>query len=145
MQTFLPSPIFSDSAEMLDRLRLGKQRVETLQIMTALLYNKGWVNHPITKMWAGYEWSLFEYQKAICGEWTKRGYEDSCLWKTFDLFRGQRNRPTKVIPPWLGNKDFHLAHQSNLIRKDPEHYGPLFPGVPDNLPYIYPIPEKRII
>lgn len=141
MQTFLPSPIFTDSASMLDRQRLGKQRVETLQIMTALIKVKGWVNHPVTKMWAGYEWALLDYQKAICKEWTDRGYKDSCLWKTFDLFSGLPSRNPNLIPPWLGDKDFHLAHQSNLIRKDPLHYGPLFPGVPNDLPYIYPVKD----
>lgn len=37
MQTFLPYPDFEDSAHALDQLRLGKQRVENLQIMQALL------------------------------------------------------------------------------------------------------------
>ena len=36
MQTFLPFPDFVASARSLDRLRLGKQRVETLQILNAL-------------------------------------------------------------------------------------------------------------
>ena len=34
----------------------------------------------------------------------------------------------------------HRAHQSSLLRKDPAHYGPLFPGVPDDLPYYWPTP-----
>ena len=40
------------------------------------------------------------------------------------------------LPPWLGNEAFHRAHQSNLVRKFPEHYGQLFPGVPDDLEYV---------
>lgn len=36
MQTFLPYPDFAESASVLDRQRLGKQRVETLQVMKAL-------------------------------------------------------------------------------------------------------------
>ena len=43
-----------------------------------------------------------------------------------------------VMPPWLGDRDFHRSHQSNLIRKDREHYGPLFPDVPDDLEYVWP-------
>lgn len=39
----------------------------------------------------------------------------------------------------LGNNAFHLSHRSNLIRKLPSHYGPLWPNVPDNLPYIWPV------
>jgi hypothetical protein len=33
-----------------------------------------------------------------------------------------------ALPHWLGDPDFHRSHQSALLRKDPEHYGPLFPG-----------------
>ena len=33
MQTFLPFPDFQQSAAVLDRVRLGKQRVEALQIL----------------------------------------------------------------------------------------------------------------
>ena len=36
MQTFLPYPAFDLSAQVLDRQRLGKQRVETLQVLKAL-------------------------------------------------------------------------------------------------------------
>ncbi|HMC68015.1 MAG TPA: pyrimidine dimer DNA glycosylase/endonuclease V, partial [Mycobacteriales bacterium] len=37
MQTFLPYSRFDASAAVLDDLRLGKQRVETLQILRALV------------------------------------------------------------------------------------------------------------
>lgn len=140
MQTFLPYPSFVDTAEALDRQRLGKQRVETLQIMSALLTGSGWVNHPATKMWAGYERGLYLYQQAVCFEWVRRGYYDSCLSKTAELYFEYRPAwvgPTD--PPWMGDVGFHISHQSNLIRKDPEFYGPQFPGVPDDLPYIWPI------
>jgi hypothetical protein len=34
----------------------------------------------------------------------------------------------------------HLSHRSNLLRKDPIHYGPLFEdGLPDDLEYIWPV------
>jgi hypothetical protein len=36
VQTFLPYPDFRRTAEVLDSPRLGKQRVETLQILRAL-------------------------------------------------------------------------------------------------------------
>ncbi|MGI8613947.1 MAG: hypothetical protein ACR2KL_08425 [Nocardioidaceae bacterium] len=44
-----------------------------------------------------------------------------------------------VDPPWLGDAELHRSHQSNLIRKDPTRYGPLFPGVPDDLPDVWPV------
>lgn len=51
MQTFLPYKSFAESAACLDNKRLGKQRVEVLQILKAL-HNPsyGWQNHPAVKM-----------------------------------------------------------------------------------------------
>lgn len=54
MQTFLPYADFARSAQVLDRARLGKQRVETKQIMLALTTEYyGWKYHPVTLMWSG--------------------------------------------------------------------------------------------
>ena len=54
MQTFLPVADFAESARLLDSPRLGKQRVETLQILRALeLPDYGWANHPAVLMWRG--------------------------------------------------------------------------------------------
>jgi hypothetical protein len=138
MQTFLPYPSFSQSAAVLDYRRLGKQRVETLQILNALLgKSHGWINHPAVKMWRNYEFRLREYGYSICAEWVRRGYRDSCAEKIYEL-----TKDLKVCsyPDWLGLPEFHLSHQSNLIRKNPEFYRPIFgENVPDNLPYIWPI------
>lgn len=143
MQTFLPHPSFGYSASVLDDKRLGKQRVETLQIMSALVENKGWVHHPATKMWQGYEFSLLKYQYAICYEWyIFRGYADTCLRKTIDLFYSKPYlRDNRADPWWLGNPDFHAAHRSNLIHKDPDHYGPIFSGfeTPLDMEYVWPV------
>ena len=50
MQTFLPFKSFQKTAKCLDYRRLGKQRVETMQILKALSQeNYGWKNHPATK------------------------------------------------------------------------------------------------
>jgi hypothetical protein len=156
MQTFLPYADFVQTAKVLDYRRLGKQRIEAKQIVMALLrkqFNpvffpycsktKGWENHPAVKMWAGHEISLCEYGKYICNEWIYRGYNDNQLnWFTkiqtemrscsFDAFN-------EKLPWWIGNDDFHISHMSNLIRKNSTHYGPLFPNVPDNLPYVWPM------
>jgi hypothetical protein len=78
MQTFLPFPSFEQSLQSLDYRRLGKQRVETKQILMALLgESKGWVNHPATKMWRGHEHALAEYGLLSCREWKSRGYKDN--------------------------------------------------------------------
>lgn len=141
MQTFLPSPDFKETASILDQRRLGKQRVETLQLMTALVNGTGWINHPATKMWRGYEYSLLEYQVAICTEWhIYRGFQDTCLRKTMDVFwQAPYLADNPSTPYWLGDEDFHLRHQSNLLRKDPEYYRPMFgKDIPDDLEYDWP-------
>jgi len=87
MQTFVSEDTFYASVRVLDRQRLGKQRVETLQIMKALAgLSKGWINHPATRMWRGYERALLDYQNATCNEWLRRGYKDTCFTKTVRVF-----------------------------------------------------------
>jgi hypothetical protein len=46
------------------------------------------------------------------------------------------------LPPWLGDPALHLSHRSALLRKDPGFYGPLFPGDPDDLPYVWPVSDR---
>jgi hypothetical protein len=135
MQTFLPYKDFYKSAESLDYRRLGKQRVETYQILRSLTgLSKGWVNHPCTKMWKGYESTLRKYGIAICETWIKLGYKDSLLEKISNI-----NVPETDEPPWLNDPELHRSHKSNLLRKDKEFYGKLWPDVPDNLPYVWPV------
>jgi hypothetical protein len=47
------------------------------------------------------------------------------------------------LPPWLGDEAFHESHRSALVRKDPEVYADLFPGVPDDLPYVWPPSDRE--
>ncbi len=145
---------------MLDDRRLGKQRVETLQIMQVLLglrwdtaagvietYEpRGWRTHPAVLMWQGSESALGRYQELICQEWTGRGFGDTCAVKTAGLLRaagrwqdGDASGRHEMAPSWLGDQDLHRSHQSNLVRKDPDHYRRLFPDVPDDLPYVWPV------
>jgi hypothetical protein len=143
MQTFLPYKSFVYSAMVLDTKRLGKQRVETLQIMKALVTGEGWIHHPVTKMWAGYENSLMSYQYAICEFWTRKGYNDTCLDKTLALFQSlPRERRLPRVPWWQGKKFVHSAHRGNLLRKDPEWYGQFnWPEQPRE-GYDYPKPRE---
>lgn len=142
MQTFLPLSDFAASARCLDRQRLGKQRVECLQILRTLrgkIQSTGWQNHPAVAMWRGYELSLIDYGVTICREWTHRGYRDTCREKIESLdVLGWVSHP----PPWLGDNEFHRSHRSNLLRKDPVHYGQFGWTEPSDLPYIWPSKEK---
>ena len=144
MQTFLPLEDFTASAQSLDRQRLGKQRVECLQILNALSNpGYGWQNHPAVTMWRGAELSLAEYGVAICDEWLRRGYKDTCKAKILsfrDRFEASGN--SKLRPWWLGDPRLHVSHQSNLIRKDAEVYGKLWPGVAADLEYWWPTNEQ---
>lgn len=136
MQTFLPFPSFSDSARALDWRRLGKQRVEVWQILGALEgRTNGWANHPAARMWRGYERALCLYGLAVCDEWIRRGYRDTMRVRFLAALERHDGPET---PGWLGDEDFHRSHQSNLLRKSPEHYGPIFGDVPADLPYVWP-------
>jgi Pyrimidine dimer DNA glycosylase len=154
IQTFLPYADFARSAAVLDTKRLGKQRVETLQIFQVLVelrWNrtgpvpfiepfepKGWRRHPAVLGWRGFESVLLDYQRAICSEWTSRGFADTCLASTEGLFAAS-GRPVRADrPAWTLDPEVHRSHQSNLIRKDPLVYAPLFPGVPADLDYVWP-------
>lgn len=141
MQTFLPHASFDKSAECLDMKRLGKQRVETLQILKNLVGDgpkNGWKNHPAVKMWQGHEGSLLEYGLAICKAWTSRGYKDTCAEKMKSLVEDKITPQNKKSPFWLGDEEFHSAHRSNLIRKNPEHYKKFGWVEKDDLPYVWP-------
>lgn len=133
MQTFLPYPNFAESAAALDWRRLGKQRVEAWQILCTLTgVRQSWPNHPAVRMWAGHEEALCAYGRAICTEWISRRYEDTML----DRFPAPG--PNPVMPPWLGDPDFHAGHRSNLLRKNPDWYAQWGWSEPDDLPYVWP-------
>lgn len=143
MQTFLPYASFVESAAVLDGPRLGKQRVETLQLLRAnTVPDYGWRHHPAAKMWRGHLPALVLYGLVMTDAWTAAGRADSVRPQLLAFAPevdglAQDDVP---MPPWLGDEDFHRSHRSNLLRKDPEHYGPLFGDVVADLPYIWPPP-----
>lgn len=141
MQTFLPYPSFRESARVLDRPRLGKQRVEAFQLLRAqTVPGYGWRHHPAAKMWTGYVPALVAYGVAMTDEWIASGRADTVRDKLLAFAPEIDGVPQEEldVPPWLGGEAFHLSHRSNLIRKDPEHYRPIFGDIPDDLPYIWP-------
>jgi hypothetical protein len=42
-----------------------------------------------------------------------------------------------AYPGWFGRKNFHEAHRSNLLRKDPVYYGNLGWRESSDLPYLW--------
>lgn len=143
MQTLLPYPDYHDSAECLDNNRLNRQRLEAKQILTTLVRGEGGlVHHPAVQMWSGHELSLARYGAVMCEEWTSRGYKDT-LWKWFVEIAACLSLETMEVPSWLGDDAFHASHRSNLLRKDPAHYGQFGWTEPPDLPYVWPVTDGK--
>ena len=153
MQTFVPVADFEQSARLLDSPRLGKQRVETLQILRALeLPDYGWASHPVVHMWRGRTAALVVYGLAMVKVWRERGFADSThtLIAEFapDVEGASQEEMARagLLPSWVGDDALHLSHRSNLLAKDPDFYRPLFQPLfgsePDDLPYLWPGPDE---
>ena len=148
MQTFLPYADFEASARALDPKRLGKQRVEAIQVVRALTVpGYGWRHHPAALMWKGYEEALGRYGLTVCEVWCGAGFADTCAATiAADLAASgvatirsyDELRDAGRLPPWLFDEAFLRSHRSALVRKDPAFYGTKFPDVPDDLPYVWP-------
>jgi Pyrimidine dimer DNA glycosylase len=138
VNTFLPIASFKHSAECLDYKRLNKQILECDQILAAIEKDKsgftgkiGWINHPATRMWRGYENALKIYRNTCLKAWIGRGYNS-----TREFLKVEQS---ELLPIWFGRPDFHASHRSNLLRKDREYYSQFFWTEPDNLPYVWPV------
>lgn len=142
----MPEPSFVLSMERLDKLRLGKQRVEAAQILEILVdkpflpnsmrngFSKKyavWMRHPCVNQWRGHEEWLKKYLACAIGEWESRDYVNNISIPKYDL-------SLQPPPPWLGYEFFHRTHRSNLIRKFPAHYKSFWPTEFDDLDYYWP-------
>lgn len=155
MQTFLPYPDFDRAVRSLDAKRLGKQRVETIQVVRALTVpGYGWANHPAVLMWKGFEEALGRYGFASCEAWLELGFADTCAATIGADLRavGIEHVRTQAelaaagdLPPWLGDPAVHLSHRSALVRKDPDFYRPRFPDAPDDVPYVWPVRSQAAV
>ncbi|HEX2075238.1 MAG TPA: MSMEG_6728 family protein [Geodermatophilus sp.] len=152
MQTFLPVADFEQSARLLDSPRLGKQRVETLQVLRALeLPDYGWTSHPVVRMWRGRTPALVVYGLAMVRVWRERGFADSTQTLIAEFApeavgagQGELAR-AGLLPSWVGDEAVHRSHRSNLLAKEPDFYRPrftpLFGPEPEDLPYVWPDPD----
>lgn len=149
MQTFLPYPNFAATAAVLDPRRLGKQRVEVLQVLRAMTVpDYGWRHHPAAKMWAGYAEALVRYGLEVCAAWQATGRADTVAATLIGDYGGPARRQHELagvgeLPPWLGWEPLHRSHRSALLRKDPGYYRPRFGDeLPDDLPYVWPVSDR---
>jgi hypothetical protein len=140
VQTFLPckGPILC--ANILDDKRLGKQRVEAIQILYTLLgFTDGWLHHPAVKMWKGYEPFLcYSYLRAMLNDWTMRGFDNTRCNEHFKILC-ELIPDSNIVQPWWLIDLLCLTHRSKLIQKRPDIYRPIFPNTPDNLEYWWPV------
>ncbi len=156
MITFLPYANFTQSAQTLDRQRLGKQRIEALQIFKTLLQREDipppkWINHPACLMWAGYEYDLCRYGYEICKEWKRRKYIDN-LQQKFQVAKEIMHRLLYLsdLPQWSENEELHRSHRLMLWKKDPYYYNQFaeealsFP-LDQEIKYVWPITKGDTI
>jgi hypothetical protein len=129
MNTFLVDKSFIKTAQYLDRQRLGKQRVEAIQMLDIMCDSnkKGWRNHPCFKMWDGHPRLLAAYGLAVCDEWIKRGYVDNLKSRFFNKFAYFDNlilddKYSESLPKWYNNEEFYSRYRSILLYKNYEWY-----------------------
>lgn len=133
MQTFLPYPSFRESFACIDNKRLGNQVYREGNT----LLRGGWKNHPISKMWRGFEYALAEYCLTGAEEMYYRGvWSLNTCDKWFHHFLYQMSRlPNTGRPSWIGDERVHASHRSNLLRKDESHYSQFGWSEPNDIPY----------
>ena len=135
MQTFLPYDDISLTVACLDSKRLGKQRVEAMQIHDVVSGKRtqgGWLNHPAVLMWSGYADALAFYHNSMIDEWIRRGFRNNM--SRLPLPPGEI-----VFPTWFGDERLHSSHRSNLLRKDSDWYGQFGWSEPTDLEYYWPV------
>ena len=136
---------FRASLAVLDNRRIGKQRVEALQLIKAIelrakakqydpndiaayfkdkgLRRPGWISHVCTLMWEDHLEALKLYMNCAIKEWCTRKNKDGRPTKnTMKLVHVDTSKITR-LPPFIGDDEFHAVHRSNLIYKDAEYYG----------------------
>ena len=143
MQTFLPYQTFTKSLSCLDNKRLGKQRVEAMQILNALETgsNSRWRNHPAVKMWASYEDLLKAYHDLAIAIWVNRGFKNTMNYK-LNACRMMQILTIKK-PAWL-TEQFCSAHRSNLLRKDFAFYSKYGWTEQPDQEYIWPTKQTEL-
>ena len=156
MQTFVTRFGDGHTSHDLDSPRLGKQRLEALQILKVLTgESTAWQHHPAVNMWRGYEMALCSYGSVMCLEWFQRGYKDTLAeefalrqpkirtgW-SLDRGAGPELECEYRKPPWRWNTNVLISHRSNLIRKMPDRYAAMYPDQKAGLPYLWPIVDFK--
>jgi hypothetical protein len=138
VNTFFVHPNPKVTARLLDDKRLGKQRIECIQIIDTLEgRSKSWINHPAVKMWRGYTDALKDYFNIMVEEWIERGKNNNL--EFYEL------KEDPEYPPWADMEKIWFSHQSRLLSKDPVFYAGKFNPPKYCLDYGYIWPSKWTI
>ena len=127
----MPFPDVRASVKSSDNKRLGNQ----IYREALTLIRGGWPNHPASRIWKNHKRALAIYSLAGLDELRERGRDYPHHRLTFERYA--ETEPDTGLPDLIGYEPFHLSHKSNLLRKDASWYGSRFPGVPNDLPYIW--------
>lgn len=136
MQTFLPLLLVYDEsksllenlwdyfylcASLMDKKRLGKQRVEASQLLDIVTGRKltRWQNHPASKMWSSYPEALKLYFNAFLHRWLDLGCNNTMSFEEID----EVQLIEQGVAPFLLNQHYIQRMQANLLSKDPLFYG----------------------
>lgn len=162
MQTFITNYNFYKSAENLDVKRRMSQIYESIHILASLLDmndklinpKRNIKNHPVAKLWEGYETWLFNYITCHIVIWINKSKKtikeilETITIRNYSLLsiKIKNHFPTfidKNYPYWITDKLIKI-HRSVLIQKKPDFYKKLWPGVPDNLIMKYDFRKDKI-
>lgn len=142
VNTFVPFVSFKKCAQVLDKQRLNKQKVEASQIISALTSkeSRGWTNHPATLMWKKHVPALKYYFNCMVDEIKERGMNNSM--KKYKI----EDEISK--PWWIHCEIMRYSHRASLYRKNKEFYREKFsfPKEYKKLGYLWPthLSKKQI-
>ena len=140
IQTWLPYPDFRKSAECLDMPELALQRLNVLELMEYYhdieqdsslpesYQTHDLDDHSIVKMWNGFQLQLCEYGLVCCDEYSVRKSKPDPIYEAirFHLECATTEDAPFRKPNWFGDPDFHMSHQAELLRLNPDYYASYF-------------------
>lgn len=125
MQIFIPFKEPLMVAKCLDKLRLNKQIVECRQIIDAIEgRKKGWINHPVVKMYRPYKDWLLNYSLCLAEYVKSEKYRETDYTSFFHSYRKAVHysmEADKIRPPFIID-ELCTQHKKRLYTKNPIHY-----------------------